>query len=288
MLKHHILLPPWLAYPYIERYSIGWRMGAGEDYILRWAEWYDTLGEEGQTEYQKLFPEPLTWKGYFQEEDELEVFCHGDLMIEFWRENGDPKYSTDWLKSVVSSGQQPDYLFFWGARQTHGAPTRHCLSQWSKSNFQSMNQTYCCMEQFMMAAKAQLFGDQERHSQILATTDPNAMKRLGRKVRNFDDSIWDRVKYSIVLNGNYCKFHQVPALRDFLLSTGDRVLVEASPYDKIWGIQLGESDERAKHPSAWQGQNLLGFALMEVRDELRRIWKHAHLCDGGAAQTGHK
>lgn len=131
----------------------------------------------------------------------------------------------------------------------------------------------------MMAGKAELFGDQEVREQILVCSDPKQIKALGRKVRSFDQKVWNRFKYSIVLNGNWCKFSQNCDLREFLLSTGDSVLVEASPYDNIWGIRLSASSPEAQDPMKWRGQNLLGFALMEVRDELRRITQNEPLCN---------
>lgn len=131
----------------------------------------------------------------------------------------------------------------------------------------------------MMAGKAQLFGDEERRKEILACSDPKQIKALGRKVRGFDQVVWDKFKYAIVLNGNWCKFSQNRELREFLLSTGDSVLVEASPYDRIWGIQLSADTPEAQNPFRWRGENLLGFALMEVRDELLRVTKNEMLCD---------
>ena len=89
----------------------------------------------------------------------------------------------------------------------------------------------------------------------------------------------DKFKYAIVLNGNWLKFSQNRELREFLLSTGDSVLVEASPYDNIWGIRLSANSPEAWDPFRWRGQNLLGFALMEVRDELRRVTQNEILCD---------
>ena len=131
----------------------------------------------------------------------------------------------------------------------------------------------------MMAGKAELFGDQEIREQILKCSDPKQIKTLGRKVRNFDQVVWDKFKYAIVLNGNWCKFSQNRPLREFLLSTGDSVLVEASPYDNIWGIRLSASSPDAQNPLKWRGQNLLGFALMEVRDELQRVTRNEMMCD---------
>ena len=100
-------------------------------------------------------------------------------------------------------------------------------------------------------------------------------------MQGFDQAVWDKFKYSIVLNGNWCKFSQNRELREFLLSTGNSVLVEASPYDRIWGIQLSADAPEAQNPFRWRGENLLGFALMEVRDELRRVRKNEMLCDWG-------
>ena len=134
----------------------------------------------------------------------------------------------------------------------------------------------------MMAGKAELFSDQEIREQILKCSDPKQIKALGRKVRRFDQKVWDKFKYAIVLNGNWCKFSQNRDLREFLLSTGDGVLVEASPYDNIWGIRLAASSPEAQDPMKWRGQNLLGFALMEVRDELRRVTQNEMLCDWNA------
>jgi ribA/ribD-fused uncharacterized protein len=131
----------------------------------------------------------------------------------------------------------------------------------------------------MMAEKAALFGDEEILAQILATEDPKAMKALGRKVRSFDSTVWDKAKYSIVLNGNYAKFTQDDALREYLLSTADKILVEASPLDTVWGIGLGANNPKSVDPAQWRGRNLLGFALMEVRDEIARVYANHNRID---------
>jgi len=121
----------------------------------------------------------------------------------------------------------------------------------------------------MMAGKARLFGDQDVCGQILATNDPRAHKRLGRKVRGFSDRAWKDNREEIVYQGNMAKFGQNEGLREVLLGTGERTLVEASPYDRIWGIGLKSTDPRAEDPAQWQGLNLLGNVLMRVRNDLR-------------------
>jgi ribA/ribD-fused uncharacterized protein len=121
----------------------------------------------------------------------------------------------------------------------------------------------------MMAAKTLLFGDAETAARIQAAPHPGAAKKLGRQVRGFDERSWVQRRFDLVITGNLAKFGQHPQLRDFLLGTGNRILVEASPLDRIWGIGLAVDDERATSPQQWPGLNLLGFALMEVRHQLR-------------------
>ena len=120
-----------------------------------------------------------------------------------------------------------------------------------------------------MAQKAWLFKDVEIFGKILNATDPKEIKALGREIKNFDPKIWNQHKFEIVVKGNLGKFAENPELKEFLLSTGNKILVEASPYDKIWGIGMKEGTPGIENHSNWKGENLLGFALMEVRDELR-------------------
>lgn len=121
----------------------------------------------------------------------------------------------------------------------------------------------------MMAEKARLFNDVPVERQILAAKSPAEAKKLGRGIRGFAPEAWEAHKYGIVKAGNLLKFGQHENLAAFLLATGDRVLVEASPVDTVWGIGLAADAADAEHPARWQGPNLLGFALMEVRDQLR-------------------
>ena len=275
-----IMPPPWLAYREIERYSIGWRMGYGEDYIYRFGDWLDTLSPEERVEYRSLFPEPITWKGWWDDEDNSQLLEHGDFFVEAWQAEGRPKYTRQWLQQDFAAGRTRELCLFWGHQPSEDNQlTKSCLSQWWMEDFYTTADSYLCMEQYMMASKAQLFGDEEIRKEILKCSDPKQIKTLGRKVRGFDQKVWDKFKYAIVLLGNWYKFSQNRELREFLLSTGDSVLVEASPYDNIWGIRLSANSPEAKDPFKWRGQNLLGFALMEVRDELRRVTRNEMLCD---------
>jgi hypothetical protein len=123
----------------------------------------------------------------------------------------------------------------------------------------------------MMAEKAVLFGDEETRAEVLRAPNPGAAKALGRKVRGFDEAAWARQRFSTVVRANEAKFAQNPELGRYLRQTGDRILVEASPVDRIWGIGLAADDEKVSDPNSWRGLNLLGFALMRVRESLGRV-----------------
>jgi ribA/ribD-fused uncharacterized protein len=127
---------------------------------------------------------------------------------------------------------------------------------------------YASAEHYMMAAKARLFRDDDALAQILAAKSPAQAKALGRAVRNFNEEAWVRARSEAVVRGNLAKFGAHADLRAFLVGTGDRVLVEASPRDRIWGIGLGAANPAAENPQKWRGENLLGFALMEARERL--------------------
>ncbi|MFJ3666707.1 NADAR family protein [Streptomyces sp. NPDC090106] len=177
--------------------------------------------------------------------------------------------SRDALVRAVRSGTRVKYLHFWGHRPSDdGRIVASCLSQWWPSPFVVAGVTYATAEHWMMAGKARLFGDAEAERRVLAAGHPAAAKKEGRLVRGFDEETWTRERFGIVVEGSVHKFAADDALRRFLLHTGDRVLVEASPVDRIWGIGLAATDEGASDPERWRGPNLLGFALMEARERL--------------------
>ena len=165
------------------------------------------------------------------------------------------------------------YVFFWGHRAPGGAPKdavgAWVFSQWWQGHpFEVDAVRYASAEHFMMAEKARVMGDEAMRDRIVAAPHAGAAKRLGREVQPWDQALWERERSGIVVRGNLAKFGQHAALREFLLGTGERVLVEASPRDRIWGIGLAKDDPRAGDPRQWHGLNLLGFALMEVRSRL--------------------
>ncbi|KAI1739571.1 hypothetical protein F4680DRAFT_422006 [Xylaria scruposa] len=204
-------------------------------------------------------------------------------------------------------------LYFWRP----GEPTTGFLSQWYASapfgdRDPSSSKIYATAEHYMMHHKALLFGDAEIAEAILAVPapSPKEVRSLGRAVRNFDQAVWERERVRIVREGSWCKFNlpvekedgksegkegererawslgdgrdapvmRAASFRDVLLATGTRELVEASPFDRIWGIGFGAKDAGNRR-GKW-GLNLLGRCLMEVREELRREAEAAKVKSG--------
>jgi hypothetical protein len=183
-------------------------------------------------------------------------------------------YSKDWLRNEIAGGKKIEYLFFWGHQPSRdGSIIKTCMSQWWPASFRDGPVEYKTAEHYMMAGKARLFEDEAIFQKIIEKESPKDVKDLGRQVKNFDPAVWEENKYRIVRQGNVLKFSQHEKLKDFLLKTGDKIIVEASPVDPVWGIGLAEDHKDAMNPDAWKGENLLGFALMEVRDELKKQLK---------------
>ncbi|MGX6602299.1 NADAR family protein [Micromonosporaceae bacterium Da 78-11] len=165
-------------------------------------------------------------------------------------------------EDLVGLDRRVKYLLFWGHRpQRDGSVGAGCLSQWWPVEFVVDGVTFRSAEHYMMWRKALLFGDTAMADRVVAAGHPRDAKMLGRGVAGFDEPTWVAHRFEIVVAASLAKFGQHPELRDWLVGTGDRVLVEASPTDRIWGIGLAATDDRATDPRRWRGLNLLGFAL---------------------------
>lgn len=176
-------------------------------------------------------------------------------------------YDLNWLIAQKGGGTRNKFVYFWGHRgRADKIVTKTCFSQWWSSPFTVDRIDYASAEHWMMAEKARLFGAEEIYAEILKARSPGKAKALGRQIEKFDQAIWDAHKYDIVVTGNFHKFSQNADIGTFLKNTGKRILVEASPVDKVWGVGLAQDDELIESPSKWRGENLLGFALMSVRD----------------------
>lgn len=158
-------------------------------------------------------------------------------------------------------------LFFWGHTEHGSKVTKACLSNFYPCEFEFNDKMFNFSEQCFMYQKALLFNDFGVAEQILDETDVRKIKALGRKVKDFDNELWDKHNEDFMYNACYAKFSQNDELKDFLLNTGNREIVEASPVDSIWGIGFS-SDKAMENINKW-GQNLLGKILMKVREVLK-------------------
>lgn len=142
------------------------------------------------------------------------------------------------------------------------------FSQWFKRKFTVAGIEYNCMEQYMMAHKALCFNDMDRYEFIMGSNSPWDHKLHGRMVTPYDDAVWSAARFNIVVEGGYHKFSQHEDLKQLLIDTGDKIIVEASPIDPIWGIGIGMDDPKRFDETKWAGQNLLGKALMQNRKKI--------------------
>jgi len=178
--------------------------------------------------------------------------------------------SVDDLVQAAARGVRLKYVHFWG--HTPAAPGvlgAECLSQWAPTPFTVGTVSFATAEHYMMWRKALLFDDSDAADRVLRAGHPKQAKAIGQGVLGFDEDVWTANRTAIVTEGNVAKFGQHPELSSYLVGTGSRVLVEASPMDRIWGIGLAATDERVASPEQWRGLNLLGFTLMRARDILR-------------------
>ena len=152
------------------------------------------------------------------------------------------------------------YTFFYGTSQ--------CFSNWHPSIFKDDNGIeYNCSEQWMMACKARLFGDESILEEIMSTRSPRIQKEMGRRIKNFNSAKWDAVSRDLVYEGLKYKFTQNPSMLSELFSTRGTTLAEAAPDDKLWGIGMGENEPGIEDPSNWKGKNWLGETLTKLRDD---------------------
>ena len=174
------------------------------------------------------------------------------------------------LFDAINTGKPVEYVFFWGHQQRKdGRVSKSCLRHWYPAVLTADGIQYATTEHDMMAQKAKRFGDTAMYTKMLDAETPKDAKALGRKVSGFDETTWNVHRVKIVVAGNLAQCSQHPALSEFLLSTGEHVLVEASPYDRIWGIGMAADAPNVDDPHTWKGLNLLGFALMDVRRQLQ-------------------
>jgi ribA/ribD-fused uncharacterized protein len=181
-------------------------------------------------------------------------------------------YNIKWVTDKFDKGETLKYVFFWGHSNRNNEDIgKFIFSQWYPSSFVVDDVEYKTAEHWMMSHKALLFSDTELFEKIIQAEKPGEVKELGRRIRNFDEIKWNEKKFQIVKTGNVHKFNQNKDLKEFLIATADRVIVEASPTDIVWGIGVSQDSKMIDNPYTWRGENLLGFAIMEARDFLNNF-----------------
>ena len=175
------------------------------------------------------------------------------------------KYTSDAFRDFDGSEFviTPQLVLFWKPPNPFG--------QWTESQFEIDGIRYGCAEQYMMAEKARLFGDTEIEHAILKSNSPRHQKKLGKQVSRFQEDKWISERSNIVFRGNVAKFTQNEELKSLLQETGDRKMVEASPLDRIWGIGFAADNPKAYIPNEWDGLNLLGNVLEDVRAHINKL-----------------
>jgi ribA/ribD-fused uncharacterized protein len=164
------------------------------------------------------------------------------------------------ITAMDMDGYKPEFIFFWNGM----------FSQWYPSEFIIDDFEYPSAEHYMMIQKAILFDDFPTAYKMLGLgITPARVKRMGRAVSNFNENVWNKHKFQIVVDGSFAKFTQNEVLKEHILSTDDKVIVEASAFDTVWGIGMTANALGRDNPKVWRGENLLGYALMEARDLIR-------------------
>ncbi len=161
------------------------------------------------------------------------------------------------------------HIYFYGS----------CYSQWALRDIIIEGKTFNCNEQYMMYKKAELFGDEYALNQIMKATDPAEQKRWGRMVKYFDKDKWEEIAKKVVYDANLAKFTQHEDLKKQLLDSGDKIIVEASPTDCIWGVGLWATDDEILDSKNWKGTNWLGEAIMNVRGILDAEKQLKEICN---------
>lgn len=174
------------------------------------------------------------------------------------------------LLTLQAQGAVPGYLPFWSHHpESTDAVDESCLSLWFATPFLIDQAVFPTLIHWLMWRKARLYGDAQREAMILAARTPSEAQQLGRSVGQGDDpALWEAQRFERAVAGNLAKFSQTPPLRAFLLATDPYILVQASPNDRTWGIGCKADHPDLPRPQRWAGQNLQGFALMEVRRRL--------------------
>lgn len=273
-----LMKPLWLKYPDLECPSIGWRMGSGEDYAGKFWGWFNQLTDEEKEEYKKLFPEPFDWKDAYCDDfsDGADVISFGDSFAYKW----EFKYGKEWLEKEMDEGKNKEFFIFSINGSTNNEKIdENCFGLDYETKFSFIEKRYSNINKYIQARKEDLFLSDEERERRNEAYYFGEVETPTLEIENFDEKVWEQFRYTVLLDGLWRKFFENKDLRDYLLSTNDQVLVYADSNDSVYGIGLSKDSLDVKNPKKWNGENLLGFGLMIVRDELRRVTENESLAE---------
>jgi len=280
-----LMPPPFLAFPAYGRYSMGWRMGSGEGYVMRFGAWLKRFCEEDQRIYKSLFPAPITLFGYWSDDhgrsEFPEEYEHGKLCSYRWSLTGSTKYDMKWLENALKTEKTLRFRFFENGIP-YGRRSVDPCSIWARSPF---TPTCFPQEEGMSSAadaliycKALFTGKAVLIRQTRERLgDPDGIRAMAKKLAPYTDEEWKRIFPDILALSQYFKFSVNDDFRNFLLSSEEDVFFCMDPDDPVLGCRI--DTDPATGAQAIVGENLLGFAIMNVREEIRKIYGNLSLCE---------
>lgn len=270
-----LMEPLWIAYPLYCQYSMAWRMGVGEEYADKFREWFSKFSDEDKEVYRKLFPTPIGWYGWWYDEVEEDptFYSKGDLFTGYWEPTGSNTYTADWLNHKLQEKDSVNVVTC-----TNDATSRVLPSGWAQRRFEAPADDpetifYSVME-YVLKCKSLYFGDGSLDKLISSVyKDPDSWGELKHEIQLYTDQEWERILPGLLATGFYYQITQNKELLNIVLRSCDsNVYLITDAKDGLLCGYIAEDEPKII------GKNLLGFALMNARDEIYKIYANVELC----------
>lgn len=281
MEEKSLMLPLWLAFPGECQYSMCWRMGAGEGYADDFRQWFHQFSPEDKAVYRELFPTPIGWYGWWNEipedldkfEEDPTFYSKGDLFTGYWEPTGSTRYNMQWLREQLQEDPHLELSFPFTDQAS-----RTLASGWARVPFdapaEEVADRFETVLDYVLRCKALFFDEKELNRLInIVYYEPERWDELKEKIHLFTNEEWQRILPGLLSLGFYYQISQYDQLVQITLASEDDVIVVQDDKDHLLGCSI--SDDR----KTIEGENLLGFALMNARTEIRKIFQNAHLCE---------
>ena len=280
-----LMPPPFLVYPEYGRYSMGWRMGSGEGYAMKFGAWLKRFCEEDQEVYKNLFPAPITlfdyWDDDFEKMEFPEDYVHEELFSYRWSLTGSTKYGMEWFRTAIKNEKTLRFRFFENS-VAHGRKFVDLFSVWANTPFSPPcfpeQERMSCAADYLIYCKSLFTG-----RKLLIRTvweklgNPDDIRAAAEKLAPYTSDEWKRIFPDILALSQYFKFALNPDLRKYLMSCEEDVFFCMDPNDLILGCQIVTDPTTGEQSIV--GENLLGFAIMNVREEIRKVYGNLSLCE---------